>query len=113
MLNLAAQHGLLVLLDPIETGGWLGTLRSNNLAKARDFGVYMGNRYESFPNFIWMSGHDFQSWMTASEDALVRAVAEGIQSVDTVHLQTSEMDYYTSGLLDDATWAPIIGLDAA
>ncbi len=113
MIQLAAQHGLLVLLDPIETGGWLSTLQSNGTTKARAYGVYLGNRYKNFPNIVWMSGNDFQSWMTSSDDDLVRAVAEGIQSADPNHLQTSELNYNASGSLDDSTWAPLIGLDSA
>src|SRR5262245_8031264 len=38
MLNLAAQHGLVVLLDPAETGSFLSLLLSNGVAKARDYG---------------------------------------------------------------------------
>jgi len=33
--------------------------------------------------------------------------------VDTHHLHTVQLDYYLSGSLDDASWAPIIQLDAA
>jgi hypothetical protein len=113
IVGLAAQYGFLVLLDPIETGGWLPVLRSNGTAKARAYGQYLGNRYKNFDNIIWMNGNDFQSWSDANDDALVTAVAQGIQSVDTRHVQTVELDYYVSGSLNDANWAPIIGLNAS
>ena len=33
IIRLAAKAGMVVFLDPIETGGWLGVLRSNGVAK--------------------------------------------------------------------------------
>ena len=113
MLNLAAQSHIVVFLDPIETGGWLDTLRSNGTTKDYNYGVYLGNRYKNFPNIVWLHGNDFQTWSTASDDAVVSAVAKGIQSVDPNHLQTVELNYDTSGSLDDSTWTSLIGLDTA
>ncbi len=112
-LHLAGDHDLIVFLDPIETGGWLGTLHSNGLSKAFDYGVYLGMRYRDYPNIIWMSGNDFQSWGNPDDDALVQAVAMGILSVDTNHLHTAEMSYLSSTTLDDPTWEPIASLNAA
>jgi hypothetical protein len=113
MIRLAAQHGMVVFLDPIETGGWLDVLRGNGVAKDRAYGSYLGNRYKNFPNIVWMSGNDFQSWRTASDDAAAQAIAQGIAAVDRNHLQTVELDGPLSESLQDPTWAPIIGLDAA
>lgn len=113
MLSLAAQFNIVVFLDPIETGGWLGTLRSNGATKDYNYGVYLGNRYKNFPNIVWLNGNDFQTWMNPSDDAVVSAVDRGIKSVDGSHLQTVELNYYTSGSLDDPTWGSIIGLDSA
>ncbi len=113
MLNLAAQYGMNVFLGPIETGGWLDVLRTNGTTKAFNYGVYLGNRYKNFPNIVWLHGNDFQTWQNTTDDAVVRAVANGIKSVDTKHLQTVELNYDTSGSLDDSTWASTIGLDTA
>jgi hypothetical protein len=113
MIRLAGRYGLLVLLDPLETGGWLGVMRSNGAGKCRAYGQYLGKRYRGFPNILWMSGNDFQSWRDAGDDTVVTAVAQGIQEVDTRHPQTVELDYLVSNSLDDARWAPIIGLNAA
>src|SRR5262249_54830710 len=68
MIKLANQNGLLVLLDPIETGGWLITLENNGLTKAFDYGVFLGRRYKSFDNIVWLAGNDFQSWNTSRND---------------------------------------------
>jgi hypothetical protein len=113
MIRLAAKYGLNVLLDPIETGGWLAVLDSNGVSKDRAYGQYVGNRYRDFDNIIWMSGNDFQSWRTAADDAAASAVALGIKDVDSRHLQTVELDFITSSSTDDPTWSPIIALDSA
>ena len=93
MIRLAARQRMAVFLDPIETGGWLKVLRDNGLAKAYAFGRYLGLRYRKFPNIVWMSGNDFQTWRTPSDDALALAVARGIKATDPNHLQTVELNY--------------------
>jgi hypothetical protein len=113
MIKLAAQYNLTVILDPIETGGWLTTLEANGATNAFNYGVYVGNRYKTFPNIVWMHGNDFQNWATASDDTLVMAVANGIRSVDPNHIHTVELSYNVSSSLDDNTWAPVVSLNAA
>jgi hypothetical protein len=113
IINLAAANGMVVILDPIETSGWLRTLRANGIDKAFVFGQYLGNRYKSFPNIIWMHGNDFQTWQDETDDALVQAVARGIRSVDSNHIHTVELNYFTSGSLEDQSWSPLIELNAA
>jgi len=113
MLELAAAHGILVVLDPAETGSFLSVLLGSGLAKSRDYGRYLGVRYRNFDNIVWMSGNDFQSWQNPSDDAVVQAVALGIQDTDDRHIHTVELDYLVSGSLDDPTWEPIIQLNAS
>jgi hypothetical protein len=112
MIRLAANHGLVVFLNPAETGSWLSVLQANGLAKARDYGRYLGHRYKSFNNIVWMSGNDFQTWSNRTDDALVQAVALGIKDNDRRHIHTVELNYLLSGSLEDSSWAPIIGLNA-
>ncbi len=112
MINLAAQQGIQVLLDPAETGSFLSVMLANGTNRCRTYGQYLGNRYKDFPNIIWMSGNDFQSWRTPGDDAVVRAVALGIQDIDTNHLQTAELDYLVSSSLDDTNWNSIFTLNA-
>jgi hypothetical protein len=113
MIGMAAGFGMAVLLDPIETSSWLGTLRTNGIPKAFAYGQYLGRRYRSFPNIVWLHGNDFQSWRNAADDALVLAVARGIVSVDPNHIHTVELNYLSSGSLDDPAWDPLVQLDAA
>ena len=62
MVMLAANHGMVVFLDPIETGQWVPTARNNGLTACGIYGRYLGNRYKSFDNIIWLNGNDFNTW---------------------------------------------------
>lgn len=104
VIQLAAKHGILVFINPAETNGWLQTLRNNGLAAAYAYGQYLGRRYKRFPNVAWISGNDFNNWRIPSDDALVQAVAKGIQSVAPEQLQSVEINYNTSSSLDDRSW---------
>lgn len=108
----AARHGLQLLLDPIETTGFEGTMAENGVDRCRAFGQYLGARYRDFDNILWMSGNDFNDWPSAYVDDAVRAVALGILDNDARHLQTVELNIGGSSSLDDPTWAPVIGLNA-
>jgi hypothetical protein len=112
MINLAAQQGIQVLLDPCETGSFLSVMAANGTNRCRAYGQFLGQRYQSFPNIIWMSGNDFQDWRNPASDAVVRAVALGILDRDTNHLHTAELDYSVSSSLDDTNWNGILGLNA-
>lgn len=113
MIQSAANHGIVVFLDPAETGSFLSVMLSNGATKCRAYGQYLGNRYKAFNNIVWMSGNDYQNWSDSTNDAVVTAVALGIKDVDTRHLHTIELNYLTSGSLDDPNWAPIISLNAS
>jgi len=88
MINLASTYGLNVVLDPIETIGWLPTLRNNGPTKAFNYGVYLGNRYKNLPNLLWFHGNDFGTYTDPTDNNLVGQVMAGIASVDPNHLQT-------------------------
>ena len=110
-LRLAARRGITVLLDPAETGSFLGVLGANGVDGARAYGRYLGARYRAFDNIIWMSGNDFQDYQDPAADAVVQAVALGIQDVDERHIHTVELNL--TGSLEDPSWAPIIQLNAS
>jgi hypothetical protein len=112
LLAMAASRGIMVLLDPIDTGGYIGTLLDNGTARCRAFGQYLGTRYVNTPNLLWLNGNDFQGWRDPARDDVVRAVALGIRDRDTRHLQTVELDFPLSSSLDDATWSTVLGLNA-
>ena len=111
VLTLAAQQGLQVMLDPIETGGWLNTIADNGLANCRAYGQYLGNRYKNFDNILWINGNDYEQWSNTVVDTIVQQVALGIEDNDSRHLQTIELNYPVSSSLDDTNWVPIIGVN--
>ena len=113
MVQLAGRYGLLVMLDPIETGDFLKVMLQNGPAKCREYGRYVGTRYARFDNLLWFHGNDYQTWREQRNDAVVTAVALGIKDKDAPHLHTIELDYEISGSLDDPRWEPIISLCAS
>ena len=111
-IKLAARYEITVLLDTWDTASLTPLMESNGKTKMYDFGVFLGNRYKEFPNIIWMTGFDFQTWKTsATDNDLFKNVMAGIASVDKNHLQTTELDYNRSKSLDDSLLEPYTSLD--
>ena len=113
IIQAAADLGLNVILDPADAGGFMAMLRANGIAKCREYGRYLGNRYKGLDNIIWMSGSDFQSWRDATDNNLVKAIADGIKENDPGHLHTLQLDYFVSSSLDSSLWTGLVTLNAA
>ena len=134
LLQMAMNHHLAVFLDPIETIGWLPTLRNNGLDAAFAYGQFLGRRYQQFNNVLWLSGNDFgawhssedgalvqaakngprsfaQTWHQHNDDALVQAVAKGIRSASPLQLQTLELEPPNTSSFDDPAWTSLIDLN--
>ncbi|WP_157495206.1 DUF4038 domain-containing protein [Kutzneria sp. 744] len=113
MVAAARDDGLTIWLTPVETCGHLQLLRDNGVDKAYDFGKFLGQRFAKYPNIVWFNGCDLQTWQDPKDTALVQSVARALKETDPQHLQTVELNYMTSGSLDDPTWRPYIQLDSA
>ena len=134
VLQLAMAHHLAVFLDPMETIGWLPTLRRNGLHAAYEYGRFLGRRYRRFDNVLWISGNDFgtwhasengavlqavqngfrslvHTWRARNDDALVQAVALGVKASAPWQLQTSELEPPTSSSFDDPAWRSLLDLN--
>jgi hypothetical protein len=95
VLTEANNVGLLVWLDPIETGGFLETQNTipNNCGdyttdtynKCYKYGYWLGQRYNAntFPNIVWMSGNDFGDYVTTDYNNEVLQVMKGIKDGET------------------------------
>jgi len=70
---------------------WLSVLEVNGAKKASADGRFLARRFANYPNIIWMSGNDFQSWENQADNAVVSAVAKGIQNRVINHIQTIEL----------------------
>lgn len=111
IIRLAQKHHLLVFIDPIETIGWLPSLRNNGEQAAYNYGRYLGGRYKSFTNLAWLNGNDFDLWTMPDEDRLVQAVSKGIRSAAPNQLQSVELNVRTSSSFDDPRWTPLIEIN--
>lgn len=114
IIRIAARHGMLVMLDPAETGSFLEWMQKNGAEKCRAYGRFLGKRYKDFDNILWFHGNDYGS-DTPENDKVVAAVAEGIKDAGDRHLHTIEIDWKGENItsLDNERWAKIVGLSAA
>ena len=110
IVNLAAQHNMLVFLTAAETIDGLTLFKNNGVTKCRAFGQYLGNRYKNYKNIVWNYGNDFQTWRTSDIDVIL-AVADGINDTAPNHLNTAWLDYLLSASRDSAAFDSRIQLD--
>ncbi|MGA3266936.1 MAG: DUF4038 domain-containing protein [Verrucomicrobiota bacterium] len=57
-MRMAATNGIIIMLDPLETAGFLTTARVNGTNRCRAYGRYLGKRYKKFNNLMWLNGND-------------------------------------------------------
>lgn len=87
----AERRGLLVLMTPAYLGfrggdqGWYQEMVASPLANLGHYGRYLGRRFRSAPNVLWVNGGDFDP--PARE--VTREVAQGIRELDPDSLMTA------------------------
>ncbi|HTO53816.1 MAG TPA: DUF4038 domain-containing protein [Myxococcota bacterium] len=113
IVRMAAERGLLLILDPAETGSYLRVLQANGPDAVRAYGAYLGTRYRGFDNILWMSGNDFHTDPGSGDDQLVQALAAAIRQQSPGQLQTVELNPRVSNSLDDESWRPFIDFNAS
>lgn len=123
VVETAEKDGLEVVLDPIETGGWLSMLdnasNGDGTVSTTDgdyrYGEYLGNEFGDLSNIIWMSGNDFNqtSLPSTADDNDALSVANGIAANDPSALQTTELNFFVSKSTDEAAWSTRLNLDGA
>jgi hypothetical protein len=94
VLQKAAEYGMAVFLAPLYLGartpkndeGWFVEALVSGVQKCREYGRFLGRRYASQDNIVWMMGGDRNPG-----DALehVDAVVKGIKEFDSRHLFTA------------------------
>jgi len=110
IVNLAAQHNMLVFLTAAETIDALSLFKNNGVTKCRAFGQYLGNRYKNYQNIVWNYGNDFQTWKTSDIDVIL-AVVDGIRDNAPNQLNTAWLDYLLSASRDSTAFDSRIQLD--
>ena len=94
VINKAAENGIVVLLAPIYLGydcgseGWCVEVKASSLTTMRNYGRYLGNRYKSFPNIIWVIGGDTDP-VANGVDQKMREFVAGVREFDKTHLFTA------------------------
>ena len=113
MVQLAARHGITLLLDPAETGTFRDLLKDNGVDKSKAYGMFLGERYKAAPNIIWMFGNDYQDDQWKTYDPFLVALSKGIRAADPAKLQTIELNYQMSTSYDNPTWPALIDVATA
>jgi hypothetical protein len=98
VLQRAAAHGITVLAGTAFTEAfhscklpYYGTMATTSDDTMTAYGVFLGNRYKSYPNIIWLEGGDANVKLCGSGLAKkVDDIARGILSADPVHLVAME-----------------------
>ncbi len=113
VIQLAASYGITVALSPAFVGltnaeGYRASYLNSSDSTLTAYGVWLGNRYQSYPNIIWVIGGDADPTDTALY-AKLSDLATGIQSVDAVHLLTAEAArfYETGGAAPNGGWSSV------
>jgi hypothetical protein len=111
MLQMARDRGILVLLTPAYMGfgggdqGWYVEMQANGAAKLTAYGQYLATRFRNYDNILWVHGGDYNP----PEKTLLRAIANGIISVDAKWLHTFHGSRQTSALsfLPSESWLSV------
>ena len=112
-IDIVVAAGLLVVLNPAETGGWLVPwMRRLGNAAMNAYGAALGAHYapggaHPVPGLVWYFGNDWESPNNATDQALVLNIVNGIKSVDSQHLVTGETSYEPGGVMPFAGSPPI------
>lgn len=91
VLRRACELGFLVLLTPSYVGngggpeGWYQEMVESGPKKLHGYGRFVGQRYASFENIMWVHGGDYNP----PDKDLVRAIVDGIREIDTNALHTA------------------------
>jgi len=92
VIQMAAQNGINVLLDPLYLGfqcgdeGWCAEVQAATDADLIAWGQYVGNRYKNFDNIIWVIGADVDPTMVKAK---MQEFVNGILQFDTRHAFTA------------------------
>jgi hypothetical protein len=107
VIQRAGAYGITVLAGPVFAGAYRGCAESGgycpDIKRASDalmtgYGVFLGSRYKSYPNIVWLIGGDAN--ISREGRALynkLNDLALGIKSADTHHLMVVEAGNNKSG----------------
>jgi Protein of unknown function (DUF4038)/Putative collagen-binding domain of a collagenase len=93
VIQRAAAYGITVALSPAfvglaSPGGYLKSYQNSSADVLVAYGAFLGDRYKSAPNLIWVLGGDVDPGTGVVPK--ITALANGIRSKDSVHLFVAE-----------------------
>jgi hypothetical protein len=100
VLTRAAQKGFLVLLVPAYLGydggdeGWYQEMVANGTTKLRQYGRFLGQRYQNYTNILWIHAGDYNP----PDRTLTEAVAAGIRDFDADTLASAHCNGGTAAI---------------
>ncbi len=120
LFECAKRHGLLLAVAPLWVGccreGWAGkgedgSLRPMNVAGesvCEAFGRWLGTRYKSFDNLLWILGGDNDPW-SVDAVALTHALARGLKASAPQQLLTyhASSTHSSTDVFPDAPWLDV------
>jgi hypothetical protein len=119
VIQRAEAYRITVMLNPAfsgypcKGGGWCPEMKAASDATMIAFGAYLGNRYKSYPNVIWLIGGDADiRHLGRAIETKLNDIATGIRSADTIHLMTAENIRGESSLdqWQGSSWMDLNGL---
>lgn len=92
VLRIALRYGFLVMMAPAYMGyaaeglqeGWYNEVLANGAGRCREYGRFLGKRYASFPNIVWLMDGDRNP--DGLSRPLEKEIVRGIQEFDGIHL---------------------------
>jgi len=119
VIRKASEKGILVILNPCYTGwgssntdGWVQEIVANGPAKGRDYGRYVGRRYQGYPNIVWQAGGDQTIKVGSVLEQNWLEILRGIRDHAPAHLWTAHWYRFTTAR-DQSTFAPYMSVDNA
>jgi hypothetical protein len=114
VLQKAAAYGITVLAGTAFPGSfdsctspYYSSMVASSDATMTAYGAFLGNRYKSYPNIIWLMGGDANPALCGSGvQRKLTDIAEGIRSADQVHLMAIEDTNNVWGEASATHWSP-------
>ena len=113
VLQRAAAHGITVLSGTAFVGTfdscnfpYYSSMATSSDATMKAYGAFLGNRYKSYPNIVWLMGGDANFSLCGSGLAnKLNDIAMGIRSADAGHLMVVEATNNNWGEASATNWS--------
>jgi hypothetical protein len=112
VIDLAASQGIAVLLTPSYLGyqggdeGWFQEMSALPATKCRSYGDFVGRRYATRRNIIWVWGGDYTPLAGSAGETCMKAIRDGIRAAGLAAppaaLATAHWDHPATSLAEPA-----------